>query len=76
MVGPNVYLQKAFHVLLNRNRYSENHRIGWHSDNASTYAPEDPIAGLSWGATGVLLIKSRDKKNTVEKLLPGGLDAR
>ena len=68
-VGDNVYMGKAFHVLLNRIRHSTNHRIGYHADNASTYVPEDPITALSWGATGVLLVTASDKKNPVEKVL-------
>ena len=68
-VGENAYLHKAFHALLNRNRHIQNHRIGWHDDSADSYASHDPIVGMSWGATGVLLIRSKDKWNNVEKVL-------
>ena len=69
-VGDNIYLNKAFHVLLNRNRHEANHRIGWHHDECeSSYVPEDPITALSWGATGVLLIKSKDKQNATVTVL-------
>ena len=68
-VGSNVYMRKAFHVLLNRTSHSANQRIGWHSDVACTYVSEDPITAFSWGATGVLLIKSKDKRNQVVKVL-------
>ena len=57
-VGPSTYLDKAFHALLNRNRHMDQHRIGWHSDEyQGSYLPDDPITSLSWGATGVLLIR-------------------
>ena len=69
-VGDNIYLNKAFHVLLNRNRHDVNHRIGWHHDECEgSYVPEDPITGLSWSATGVLLIKSKDKQNPTVRVL-------
>ena len=69
IVRDNVYMRKAFHVLLNRIRHSANHRMGYHADDGSTYVPEDPITALNWGATGVLLIKSNDKGNSEEKVL-------
>ena len=68
-VGRSVYMSKAFHALLNRQRHSANHCIGWHHDDGCSYGPEDPITGMSWGATGVLLIKSQDKANPVVKVL-------
>ena len=68
-IGDNVYMHKAFHVLLNRTSHAANQRIGWHSDNASTYVSEDPITAMSWGATGVLLMRSKDKQNTAETAL-------
>ena len=68
-VGDNAYLRKAFHALLNRYRHSANSRIVWHSDSLLTYVPEDPITALSWGATGVLLIKAKDRLNQVVKVL-------
>jgi hypothetical protein len=65
-VGSNVYLSKAFHACLNRNRYMEQHRMGWHSDQyAESYVPDDPITGLSWQATGVLLLDKKGQKGNV-----------
>lgn len=69
-VGDNIYMNKAFHVLLNRNRHDSNHRIGWHHDEcADSYVPEDPITALSWGATGVLLIRAKENRETVKVLV-------
>ena len=68
-VGRSVYMSKAFHALLNRQRHSANHCIGWHHDEGYSYGSEDPITGMSWGATGVLLIKSQDKANPGVKVL-------
>ena len=68
-VGQNVYMRKAFHALLNRMTHSANHRTGWHNDTACTYVAEDPITSLNWGATGVVLIRSRNRRNPEVKVL-------
>ena len=69
-VGDNIYMNKAFHVLLNRNRHDSNHRIGSHHDECrDSYVPEDPITALSYGATGVLLIRAKGNRGTVKVLV-------
>ena len=69
-VGQNVYMRKAFHALLNRYIHSESHRMGWHADEGvGSYVATDPITGFSFGATGVILIKSKDTSNTAVKVL-------
>ena len=65
----NVYMSKAFHVLLNRNKHSDNHRIAFHSDDSRSYVADDPITGMSWGATGVLLIMTKKRSNKTVKVL-------
>ena len=65
--GDNAYLRKTFHAMLNRYRDSEYHRIGWHSDIATF--EHDPITTFNWGATAVLLIRSKRRGATVEKVL-------
>ena len=65
----NVYMSKAFHVLLNRNKHSDNHRIAFHSDDSRSYVADDPITGMSWGATGVLLIMTKERGNKTVKVL-------
>ena len=65
--GDNAYLRKTFHAMLNRYRDSEYHRIGWHSDIATF--KHDPITTFNWGATGVLLMRSKRRGATVEKVL-------
>ena len=63
----NAYLEKTFHATLNRYRHSEYHRIAWHSVIPSySY---DPITTFNWGATGVLLMRSKRRGATVEKVL-------
>jgi len=68
-VGCNVYMRKAFHAMLTRIRHSDHHCIDWHYDEAPTYVPEDPITTLNWGATGVVLIRSRNRWNREVKVL-------
>ena len=65
--GDNAYLRKTFHAMLNRYRDSEYHRIGWHSDILTIRY--DPITTFHWGATGVLLMRSKRRGATVEKVL-------
>ena len=58
-----VYLDKAFHALLNAMDHRKMHRLAFHSDKfAVSYVPQDPITSLSWGCTGVLVLRPYPKK--------------
>jgi hypothetical protein len=66
---PVVYTEKAFHAVCNNNDHKKRHRIDFHSDKMpGSYVPHDPITSMSWGCTGVLVIrvsgKQRDAENT------------
>jgi hypothetical protein len=53
------YFDKAFHVLLHTIDHRKNHRLGFHTDRlSSSYVPDDPISFMSWGRTGVLVLRA------------------
>ena len=72
-VGPEqapVYFDKAFHAVLNDNDHVLGHRIDFHNDHvAGAYSSYDPITSLSWGCTGVLVLKPAAKTKGAEHLI-------
>jgi hypothetical protein len=72
-VGPAqapVYFDKAFHALLNDTDHVLCHRIDYHSDHVEgSYSSQDPITSLSWGCTGVLVLRPAAKTLGVEHLI-------
>jgi hypothetical protein len=72
-VGPEqapVYFDKAFHAVLNDNDHVLGHRIDFHNDHvAGAYSSYDPITSLSWGCTGVLVLKPAAKTQGAEHLI-------
>ena len=57
-----VWLQKAWHAVMNFNNHRENHGIDYHVDYSATYHPEDPIVSFSFGHGGVLTLRSLSGK--------------
>ena len=66
-IQQNSNLCKTFHAMLNRYRHLANHRIGWHSE-VTTFS-WDPITTFNWGATCVLLMRSKRRGDAMEKVL-------
>jgi hypothetical protein len=65
-----VYFAKAFHAVLNDTDHVQNHRIDFHNDHVTgSYSSHDPITSLSWGCTGVLVLKPASRKPGAEHLI-------
>jgi hypothetical protein len=62
-----VYFDKQFDVLWND---TVGHRIAFHSDHVTgSYSSHDPITTLSWGCTGVLVLKPSGRNRSDQHLI-------
>ena len=65
-----VYFDKQFDVLWNDTDYNLGHRIAFHSDHVTgSYSSHDPITTLSWGCTGVLVLKPSGRNRCDQHLI-------
>ena len=65
-----VYFDKQFHVLWNDTDHDLGHRIAFHSDHVTgSYSSHDPITTLSWGCTGVLVLKPSGRNRCDQHLI-------
>ena len=65
-----VWLSKTWHAVFNHQDHLQDHAIGMHADDCSTYSWMDPIVSLSYVRGGVLTVGLNDPKgNHIESSL-------
>ncbi len=65
-----VYFDKQFHVLWNDTDHDLGHRTAFHIDHVpGSYSSHDPITTLSWGCTGVLVLKPSGRNRCDQHLI-------